>query len=165
MWQAGQCETYTDGPCHSPAFSSLRCVSIANGGWVLGCRVWRADPGRGLLLAAGRQSEGAEVRKSKTGNACGQNPDCHRSEAPLLSDTRVAREPLQFLSSRTGPCLPGTRKGCNQGQLSRVHGSHLSHVPHPHWGFCDPAVTISVPTPHQGGIMCSRAASGEDPCG
>ena len=41
LWQAGQSETYTDGPCHSPVHPSLRRVSAGvNGGWVLECGVW-----------------------------------------------------------------------------------------------------------------------------
>lgn len=35
-------------------------------GWVLECRVWRANSGRGLLLAMRRQPEGTRVRGSAT---------------------------------------------------------------------------------------------------
>ena len=88
LWQASQSETYTDGPRHSPARPSLRHVSAtAGGGWVLERGVWRADPGRGLLLAARRQPEGMGVRNSATGNVRGRSLGHHRSEASLLSGT------------------------------------------------------------------------------
>ena len=43
--------------------------------WVLECGVWRADPGRGQLLAVRRQPEGTGVRSSTTRNAQGASPD------------------------------------------------------------------------------------------
>lgn len=53
LWQAGQSETYTDGPCHSGACPSLRWVSTgAHQGGILKYGVWSANPGRGLLLAS-----------------------------------------------------------------------------------------------------------------
>ena len=46
LWQAGQSETYTEGPSHSPACPVLRYVSAGvDRGWVLECGVWRADSG------------------------------------------------------------------------------------------------------------------------
>lgn len=38
------------------------CIPIAGKKWVLKFRLQRADPGRGLGLAAQRQTEGAGVR-------------------------------------------------------------------------------------------------------
>ena len=68
LWLSGQRETYTDGPCHSPACPSLRRVSTgAHGGWGLERGVWRADLGRGLLLAVRRQPEGIGLRSSCPG--------------------------------------------------------------------------------------------------
>ena len=32
LWQTGQSETYTDGPCHSPVCPRLGCVSTIHGG-------------------------------------------------------------------------------------------------------------------------------------
>ena len=107
LWQAGQNEIYTDSPCHSPVCPGLGRVSTsAHGGWVLERGDWRANPGRGLLLDARRQHEGTGVRKSATGNACGRNPDCHRSKASLLSDAQGVEPPLQPLSPHASPCPP-----------------------------------------------------------
>ena len=108
QWQVGQTETYTDGPCHSPVCSNLKWLSASvHGGWGLEHGVWRADPGKGLLLAARRQPEGMGVRSSANVKAHGRSGDHHRSEAPLLSDTQRAGPPLQPLSSHTGPSLLG----------------------------------------------------------
>ena len=75
-WPAGQSETYTDGPCPSPVGPSLRHVSSSvDGGWALEGGFWRANLGRGLLLADRRQPEGMGVRKSTTRNARGGNVD------------------------------------------------------------------------------------------
>ena len=121
LWQAGHSETYTDGLCHSPMCPSLGCVSTnMHGGWVLEHGDWRANPGRGLLLGERRQTEGTEVRKSTTGNACGRNPGCHRSKTPLLNDTQEVELPLQPLFPLASPWPPGTRKGLHWGWPSRV---------------------------------------------
>ena len=155
LWQAGQSETYTDGLCHNPACPSLRRVSTgAHGDWMLEHGVRRANLGRGLLLSVRRQPEGTEVRKSTTRNACGGNPDHHRSEVPLLSDTQGVGLPLQPLSPHTGPWPPDNRKGHHWGQLSHVQGQAIGRppqsqfsctrgcwLPHarcPHWGSCNP---------------------------
>ena len=64
-----------------------------------------ANPGRRLLFAVRRQPEGTGGRKSATENACGGNPDCHRSKAPLLRDAQGVEPPLKPLSPHVpGPC-------------------------------------------------------------
>ena len=69
LWQAGQSDTYTDSPCHSPARPSLRHVSAGvRGGWGLEHEVWRVDLGKALLLAVRRQPEGTGMRSSATRN-------------------------------------------------------------------------------------------------
>ena len=96
--QAGQSDTHTDGLCHSPARPSLRGVSAGvHRGWVLEHEVWRAVPGRELLL-----TQGMGVRSSSTRNARGGSPDHHRSEAPLLSDVQGEGPPLTKKSTPTG---------------------------------------------------------------
>ena len=124
LWQTGQTETYTDGQCHSPAHPSLRRVSAsAHRGGVLEHGAWRADPGRGPLLAVRRQPKGMGVRSSATGNARGGSPDGHRSEVPLLSDVQRGGRPLQLLSSHAGPCLHG-----QPGRAPTVVGSHATGI-------------------------------------
>ena len=83
------------------------CDQCCRWGWEQEFGVWRANPGRGLLLAARRQPVGMGMKKSATGNARGGNLDRHRNKAPLLSDVQGVRLPLQLLSPRAGPCLPG----------------------------------------------------------
>ena len=106
-----------------------RCVASVYGGCVLKCGVWRADPGRRLLLTVRRQPEGMEVRKSATRNACRGNPDRHRSEAPLLSDLQGAGLPLQPLSPHEAPASLGTRKGSHRGRSSCDPGRCCIHIP------------------------------------
>ena len=109
LWQTGQSETYTDGLRHSPARPRLGSVSAsAHRGWELECGDWRANLGKGLLLAARRQPEGTGGRKSITRNACGGNLDCHRTKMPLLSDVQGVELTLQPLCPRTNPlsCQP-----------------------------------------------------------
>ena len=97
--QAGQSETYTDGPYHGLVHPILRHVSASvHRGWVLEHGVWRANLGRGLLSAVRIQPEGTGMRSSANGNAHGGNPD-QRNEAPLLSDMQRVGPPLQPLSS------------------------------------------------------------------
>lgn len=69
MKQAGQSETYTDGLHNNPECPSLRHMSIGrHGGWMLENGNWGVNLERGLLLKAGRQPEGAGVRKWKLEN-------------------------------------------------------------------------------------------------
>ena len=81
LWQAGQSENSKDGLRHGPVCTILR--HSAHRDWVLECGAWRADPGRGLLLAERRQPEGTGVRRSTTRNACGGITDHHRSKVPF----------------------------------------------------------------------------------
>ena len=68
LWQSGQSETYTGSLRYSSVCFKLSWVSSgAHGSWVLPRGVWRADPTRGLLLAARRQPEGIGVRRSTPG--------------------------------------------------------------------------------------------------
>ena len=153
LWQAGHSETYTDSPCHSPAHPSLKHVSAsADGGWVLEPGVWRANLGRGLLLAARRRPEGMGVRKSATRNACGGNLDCHRNKAPLLSDTQGARLPLQPLSLCTGPASLDTGRDPHWGWLSCTCNLWLPYTTCHHQGWLS----------HACGQAQGRAPAGAD---
>ena len=85
---------------HSPVSPSpaLRWESTGvHGGWVLECGVWRADLGRGLLLAMRTQPEGIVVWCFSTRNARGGSLEHHRSEAPWLSNSQRVGPPLQAL--------------------------------------------------------------------
>ena len=96
LWKTGQSKNCVHGPCHRPAHLSLSHVSLgAERGWVLESRVWRADPGRGQLLAVKRQPEGTGLRSSTTGKVCGRSPGHHRSKVPLLSGAQGVGPTLQ----------------------------------------------------------------------
>ena len=125
-----------NGRCHSPARPSLRHVSAgADGGWVLEPGVWRADPGRGLLLAAKREPEGMGVQSSTSRNVCGRSPGHHCS--PLAHAPAPAS-----LGTRRGSCLSRfarlTRPG--HGLQEQAHSPpppppppqpKQAHMPHP----------------------------------
>lgn len=101
QWQAGQ--TCIEGPSHDNMCPSLKSVSISvDGGWVLECRIWRAYPGRGQLLALRRQDEGTG-ESSTTRNAHGGSSDSHRNEAPQLSYMQKMGLPLHPLSPCSSP--------------------------------------------------------------
>ena len=121
LWQARQSKTYMDGSCCSPACSSLSCESAGvERGWVLGCGVWRVDPGRGQLLAMNRQLERTGVRRSTTGKVCGRSLNRHSSRVPLLNSAQGAGWPLQPSS----PCI-------DPASVSIRRGTHLSSLTHP----------------------------------
>ena len=130
LWQAGQSETCTGGLCHIPACPRLRQVSAGvHGGWVLEHGVWRAEPGRGLLLAVRRQPEGMGVRSYITGNACRGSPDHHRSEVPLLSDTQRVGLHCSLSPHVSAPASTGTREGSHNSWLVCPCHRHLPTPP------------------------------------
>ena len=153
--------------------------------WVLERGVWRADPGRGLLLAARRQPEGTGVRSSATWNACVGNPDCHRSEVPLLSDAQGVGPPLQPLPTHrllppqalgrapAGACSlvpvaagsPAQPIPTRAPMTPAAATSSSEDCPHHSGHSHNPATITSMSPPCRGGIVCSVAASGTDPCG
>ena len=115
-------------------------MCVCQWGWGLsaGTGVWRANLVRGLLLAVRRQTEGMGVRKSATGNACGGNPDCHRSEAPLLSDMQGTGPHCSLSLHSLATASLDTRTGSRLGRLSCTCGCWLHHATHPHKGSHDP---------------------------
>ena len=153
LWQAGQSETYTDSQCHSPVHPSLRQVSaIADRGWVLECGVWRADPGRELLLAAQTQPEGTGVRNSVTRNAPGGSPDHRRSEVPLQSDAWRAGSPLKLSPYVPAPASTGTRRGSCQSMC--MHPNRCQCLPLPPEWVCT-LQSATTPTPPSETGPCS----------
>ena len=133
--QTGQSETHSNGMCHSPSRPSLRQVSTGAGGeWMLKHGIWRADLGRGLLLAAWRQSEGIGVRTYAAGNASGGSIDCHGSKAPLLSGTCRKGSHCGLSPHTAVPASAGTERGSCQSEhmpqgLLACH-SHVRASPH-----------------------------------
>ena len=86
LQRAKRRETCTDGQCY-PALPSLR-PSSAGAGWGLRLRLQRSDPGRGLGLAAWRQSEGARVWCATPGRVREEAWAHQRGKAPLLGGTQ-----------------------------------------------------------------------------
>lgn len=84
LWQAGQSETSTGGPCHNPVHPSLRCVCRCKqaGCWNVGSGESR--PGESLLPVVTRKPEGIGGWSSTTRNICGRSLGCHRSKVPLF---------------------------------------------------------------------------------
>ena len=129
-----------------PCMPCLRHVSTGvDGGWVLECGVWKANLGRGLLLAARRQPERTRVRKSTTGNTCGGSADRHRSEEPLLSDTQGAG-PFAASLPTCQPLPPHALGRAPAGAGSLVPAAAGSPVcPVPTRAPVTPAATTSMP--------------------
>ena len=123
-------------------------------------------------------------RKFATRNACGGNPDCHRSKVLLLSDTRGWSHHCRlFLPTCWTPALPGAKKSpskgwphsCSQalgkapiraGSLMLVACGFPTYVSSP--GPCDTGSCATFgPCPYRGqiGYKCSRVALGGGSCG
>ena len=62
-------------PCtpQSDVFTGAHRAGLGQGVLVLEHGIWRADPGRALLLAEKRQPWGMGMRHSTTRNACGES--------------------------------------------------------------------------------------------
>ena len=95
-----------------------RVSTAADQGWVLKCRVWRADPGRGLLWAVRRHPERLGVREELYKlEYLWRKSEPPESRVPLLSDAQREDPPLQPLSPCAGPSSPSTKKGHHPGGL------------------------------------------------
>ena len=95
------------GLCCCPVHPSLSRVSPgAEGGWVPGSGLWRADPGRGQLLAVKRQPEGTGGRNSTTWKVFRRSLGHYRNKAPLLIGVQGMGPPLQPPSPPTGLLPP-----------------------------------------------------------
>lgn len=115
--QTGQSETHSNCMCHSISHPCLRQVSTSAGGeWMLKHGIWRADLGRGLLLAAWRRSEGIGVRTHAAGNAFGGSSDCLGSKTPLLSGTYRKGSHCGLSPHTPVPASAGTEKGSCQSE-------------------------------------------------
>ena len=109
-------------------------------------------------MAMRRQPKGMGVGKNAAENACGENVDHYRSEAPLLSDTQEVGPPLKPLSPHVALASLGTRKGFllvtlattasalpSSLRLTYVHQDSLGSRPFG-WSTCgDGAQTIAEP--------------------
>ena len=95
-----------------------RVSTAADKGWVLKCRVWRADPGRGLLRAVRRHPERLGVREELYKlEYLWRKSEPPESRVPLLSDAHREDPTLPPLSPCAGPSSPNTRKGHHPGGL------------------------------------------------
>lgn len=130
LWQAGQSETHTDRPSHSPACPSPSWGSISAGrGWVPEQGVRRVGLGKGLLLAVQRWPEGKGVRNLATRNAPQRSLDGHSSESALLSDAQRVRSQPQPLS--TLQRLPLQARGGAPPGASTPAPIHCTLLPSP----------------------------------
>ena len=130
LWRAGQSETYTARPSHSPACPSTSwgCIS-AGRGWVQEQGLRRAGLGKGLLLTVQRWPEGMGVRNSATRNAPQRSLDGHSSESALLSDAQRVRSQSQPLS--TLQPLPLQARGGAPPGASTPATTHCTLLPLP----------------------------------
>ena len=99
---------------------SLRLEATSGGrGWVLKSGFRRADPRRGLLLAAQRHPEGMGVRGSTARNAPRGSMVCLGKQVPLLSGTQGAGLSLQLTSPPANASV-GPGRGFHQNKFVPV---------------------------------------------